>query len=831
MLFAILVWMLGVMKAKLNRAFTVLTGWMGRARELVSRISGREPAPLMGLAVVAYVGVLAADWCFHDAANVARLICFSAFQVREFVWFLSFWLLGVWLVRSLPWGMGGAVFVGVFLMHCERHCFSKGREFARSLPTEEPVVCRVTGEVRGVPQLLGERGKAAGCRFRLWVSCVEGCPKGAATGFQMLVHWNGAAPGCGDVLRFRAQVRRIAGPRNPFQFDAASFYMREGVWAEALVLNGLNAEVLSPGEGMRFPVLVERVRSVLCEHLRIGLEDRVQTHSLLSSMMFGVHGDSLMEVREYFRDTGTLHLFAVSGLNMTMLGAMLAAALRLAGARGRFLELVVFLVVVLYAIATGMGASSLRAILMGCLVLVGRWISRPALLINSLGAAALISIVEDTNAVFRIGFQLSFGLVLGLALFGRPVASVIASLVTPDELVPRPLWKDWQWRRIRVWKPVAVAMAASIGSWISVLPWSVFLMHQITPIAMLVNLVVVPMAFVNLALGFASLLCAPFLALEHHALSGVAPLRGIVTRLNAGNGWIVDRLMSVVKGASEVPYGNVWIGYPFRKRPDFLVFDVGDGGAVLLNDGRESWLLDCGSVVFANSVVVPAMQGYGVGTIAGLILSHGDSAHLGGIDLLHNRIRIRSVLHSGLKDRSPVWRKFEQRRVIDGNPVMPVVAGDVLATGEVSHLEVLYPPDGLRAALADDKCLVLRWRTKFGSVLYTADSGFTAERWLLEHRRSSLKSDVWVRGVHESDLSGTDDFVNAIEPRLIVVSDTRRRFSSPGIDEWVRRWRDAGLRVWTQRECGAVEGFVEKGGLRCVGFLRENCLLPLRPLK
>ena len=817
------------MKAKLDEAFTVLTGWMGRTREFVSRFYGREPAPLMRLAFVAFAGVLAADWCFRDDAKVVRLICFDAFQIREFAWFVVFWFLGVWLVRGMRFCVATAVFLSAFLLHCERHCLSRGRDFARSLPIDGPVVCSVTGEVSDVPQLLDEKGKGAGCRFRLWVSCVEGYPHGTAT--KMLVHWNGAAPGCGDVLRFRAQVRRIAGPRNPFQFDAASFYTREGVWAEALVLNGLNAEVLNPSEGFRFPVVVAQVRSVLCEHLRIGLENRLQTHALLSSMMFGVHGDSLMEVREYFRDTGTLHLFAVSGLNMTMLGAMLAAALRLAGARGRAVELVVFLMVVSYAIATGMGASSLRAILMGCVVLVGRWIARPALLINSLGAAALISIVENTNAVFRIGFQLSFGLVLGLALFGRPVASVIASLVTPDELVPRPLWKEWQWRRIRIWKPVAVAMAASIGSWISVLPWSVFLMHQITPIAMLVNLVVVPMAFLNLALGFISLLCAPLVALEQFVVSGTVVFRGLVARLNAGNGWIVDRLLSVVKSGSEVPYGNVWVGDPFRRRPNFVVFDVGEGGAVLLNDGPESWMLDCGSLVFERSVVVPAMQGYGVGTIAGLFLSHGDSAHLGGINFLSDRIRICSVLHSCLKDRSPVWRKFEQRRVIDGNPVIPVVAGDVLSTGDGSQLEVLYPPAGLRATLADDKCLVLRWCTRFGSFLYTADSGFTAERWLLEHRRSSLKSDIWVRGVHESDLSGTDDFVNAIEPSLIVVSDTRRRFSSIGIDEWVRRWRGAGLRVWTQRECGAVEGFVEQGGLRCIGFLREKCLLPMPPLK
>ena len=79
------------MKAKLDVAFTGLRGWMARALEFVSRISGREPAPLMRLAFVAIAGVFVADWCFRDAANVAKPFCLGASEFRESAWFLAFW--------------------------------------------------------------------------------------------------------------------------------------------------------------------------------------------------------------------------------------------------------------------------------------------------------------------------------------------------------------------------------------------------------------------------------------------------------------------------------------------------------------------------------------------------------------------------------------------------------------------------------------------------------------------------------------------------------------------------------------------------------------------
>ena len=800
-------------------------GGMKWILDSATRGVSREPAPMMSFALAAIAGIMSADWWFGGELDAGLLTNLNGFAARHAAMFCASAAGGLWLASRRRRYSHAAVFFTALYLHLERDCFSRGRDLSHAFADDYPAVCGLTGEVSSVPRLLCESQRKEGCQFRFKVHELETeglCSEG---GFELLVYAQASPPRCGDTLRFRAQVRRFPRPRNPGQFDAASFHRREGLWLQAIVPRGVLLKVLRKQVGFTFAESIERLRDSLSEHLRIGLEERWQTHALLSSMVLGMQSDSLLEARDSFVKTGTLHLFAVSGLNMTMLGTMLIVVLRVFGLNGRVADLAVFFLVLVYAVATGLGPSSSRAVMMAAMVMVAGWISRPALLVNSLCAAALGSLLFDTNVLFGAGFQLSFGLVFGLAVVGRRLGAVLSRVFNPDELVPRALWKNWQWRRIKYWKPCGLALAASISSWVSILPWSVFLLHQLTPVSLLVNLVVIPIAFLNLSLGFTSLLCAPSIFGEQVLGMPGGFSRNLVARVNSCNGWLADLLLRVVEDASALPCGNFWLRDPFRLIPEFCVLDVGEGGAIFLSDGLEQWLVDCGSGVFTKSVVVPALRCYGVNAIEGLILSHGDSAHLGGAAVLEHKIRVGSVIHSCLEDRSPVWRKFEQNWQGKGNQVFELAAGDRLQTRGGACIEVLYPPADLQVPVADDSCMVLRWCSGFGSILYTADSGFSAERWLLDHRRSDLKSDVWVRGVHSNDVSGTDEFIAAVEPQLVVVSESRSAYPGSAIEDWAAHCRELGLRVWRQRDCGAVEGFGSPGGRRCSGFLGGSCLL------
>jgi ComEC/Rec2-related protein len=586
---------------------------------------------------------------------------------------------------------------------------------------------------------------------------------------------------------------------------------RQGIWIQALVRDAMDAEILEHGRSWRIGMMGPALSQAIAAELRRGIEDRPQTHALISSMVLGIHGDGLLEAKPAFRDTGTLHLFAVSGLNLTMLAGLLGLVLRGLRVGPAVAPWGVLPVLGAYAVATGLGPSCIRALVMSVIVVLVPWVNRPAVALNSIGAAAVFLLLWNSNTLFEAGFQLSFVLVLALTLVAPRIGAFFERWAYPDALLPRRLWSSFQERRVRYWRPFAAGIAASLTVWIASVPWSLTLFHQITPVALIANLVAVPLAYVNLALGFVSLMLAP--------LGAVSPW---LNRLNAS---VAEGLYCFVDFASRVPGGHIPLASPWERRPEVLCFNFPGGGGVLLSSGDKACLVDCGSETQARAVVLPALRSFGMGRIDALLLSHGSAPYIGGAITIYEALRPDLVLEGVLKDRSRSRREFRQWLGARGKFPDVVRAGDRFGFGTEASLEILFPPDSSGGSLAQDKGLVLRWRAPGYSLLYTAAAGFPTELWLLEHCPEKLRADVWIRGWHPREMTGTDDFVRSISPRVIVLMAPRIANDPDGVERWVERRRKEGISVFSQKRCGAVLGYGRGDGIEFRSYLgRESAL-------
>ncbi|NBV86115.1 MAG: DUF4131 domain-containing protein [Verrucomicrobia bacterium] len=746
----------------------------------------RPPAPLFFLALSAGLGVAVAD------AASTPLAVSMGLTTAAFTWGWLCPITGSAMRRLL---LGLLVLNSAAGLHYRRHILSPSIFPVPGLMQSTPSAVSLTGRVLTVP----DDAK----RFRLAVQ--TSIPSDLLpAGCEMLLHWKGVPPECGDLVRCRAQVQPIAPPRNPGQFNAAQFFMRRNLWMEAVVHRDADGEILLPNTRWQIQTWAARCAQAVSQQLRRGIEDRPQIHALISSMVLGVHAGSLMEMRPWFRDTGTLHLFAVSGLNMTMLAAFLAGLLRIVCVPPRLGALVALPVLLAYGLTTGLGSSCVRALVMSLLILGSEWIRRPAVVLNSLGGAGLLLLFGDGNTLFDGGFQLSFGIVLILALGVRPLTERLHQALEPDCLLPKRLWQPWQKRLLAVGRPVAEALAVSFSAWLAAIPWSIWLFHQLTPVGILANLFAVPIAFVNLALGFLAVFCAP--------LGPATPA------LNRANAWVAGRLLDIVQFAEKIPNGHWAVGNPFARQPSLVAFDCGNSGALLLRGSRSRWLLDCATESQARSILIPALQLYGVQELNGLVFSHGDAAYLGGAIEIQAALKPKTVVESCLEDKSVVRKNIRQWFAVQNIPVRSVSAGDILESNEAQTLEVLYPPSGLPLGTAEDKGLVLRLITPHWKVLYTAEAGFPTERWLLANTRSKLHADVWLRGTHTREFTGTDAFVEAVGATLVIVSNSRTHSQRAANQAWARRQRNRGTAVWLQQECGAVEAW-ETPHLRFRAFL------------
>ena len=340
--------------------------------------------------------------------------------------------------------------------------------------------------------------------------------------------------------------------------------------------------------------------------------------------------------------------------------------------------------------------------------------------------------------------------------------------------------------------------SVSLAAWIGSLPLILWYLHLVTPISLLANLVVVPIAFFVLAVALLSLITTPLL-----------PWVAIV--FNNANWTLATLVIGIVHLFAQIPGGHFYVGEPDwggRISAKMTVLDLGAGAAVHVRVNGHDWLVDCGSERSYERIVREYLHWAGVNRLTGLVLTHGDSQHIGGVTQLLSDFPRVSLIDNPAPDRSLIHRRLSRIAPgLEGRGRKPAE----LAAGDNFHLSrdviahVLFPPRGFAGATADDQALVIRLSIAPGtSVLFMSDNGEETERALLSNA-SDLQSDILVKGQHSSGISGSAPFLDAVRPRLIIATSRDFPEHERISEDWAEQLRARGIKLFRQDETGAVE--------------------------
>jgi beta-lactamase superfamily II metal-dependent hydrolase len=266
-------------------------------------------------------------------------------------------------------------------------------------------------------------------------------------------------------------------------------------------------------------------------------------------------------------------------------------------------------------------------------------------------------------------------------------------------------------------------------------------------------------------------------------------------------------VIALVQWFAQLPGSHYYVTEPhWPKRLDakITVLDVGAGAAVHLRVPGANWLFDCGSSRDYERVLRPYLHAAGINRINGLLLTHGDSLHIGGAENLLRDFASALLIDNPTADRSTVHRRlreiFPSRRVNLLN----------LKPGEDFHISsnvtgrILFPPADFIATTADDQALVVQLCVKKTKILFMSDSGDATEKSLIKSR-VDLRSDVLIKGQHHSSNSGSDNFLDAVQPRVIVATSRDFPQQERIPDEWWLRLQERRIKLFRQDETGAVE--------------------------
>jgi len=737
----------------------------------------RQRLPFLPLVGLAALGITASDWL--------------ALSLWVWLTLLGAALLGFAVFRNHERARFGAFAVLVASVFAITHLWqdrdAPAAYLAQQIGSGTPLV-EVTGTVANKPRVFSER--SASFSLRVEEILLEG--QTWRTPITILVRWPGAPPAYGDKFRLTGVLQNLPPPRNPGQFDFAAWAARQGNYSQLEISHPYDAHLLARDQGSPLLAMALRLRESMAQRLSAGIDDPVVS-DLILAMVLGDTSTMPEAIQKEFRGTGTFHLFSVSGLHVGILSVILWYILRTFSVPQSIAAFIIIPALFFYALMTGFQAASVRSAIMASIMLAGFFFNRQPILLNNLCAAGFLILLFDPNQLFNAGFQLSFTVVAIILLLAKTFTTTFKKPFQPDPFIPNKLLNRWQIFVMRRGYALAGLVAVSLAAWMGSLPLTLHYFNLISLSALPANLIAVPLSFGIMAIATLSL-----------GISFVSPWAGEI--FNQTNWLLTKGLLAIIHFFAGIPSSYLYLAPPQDKGPlaEIVVFDAGSGGATWLQSRGKAWMIDAGSVRFEESPLLPFLRQKGRMNLDGLIISHGDAAHIAGAAQLLEDCPPRLVIDSALNDRSAHRDRFQKALAARHQPKSIYRAGDRLRISDTTTLHVLYPPSGIANSLADDKALVLRFDIGNTCILFMSDSGAHTERWLLENSPEELRCDILVKGLPRSGPSGEAEFLDAVAPQAIIASSTTFPAGELIPDQWAQSVAARGIRLYRQDLTGAV---------------------------
>ncbi len=594
----------------------------------------------------------------------------------------------------------------------------------------------------------------------------------------------------GERWQLTVRLKMPYGTSNPHGFDLEAWMLERRINASGYVREmpapqRIQAQAHTPA------AWIAAARTAVRERILTTLSDAPYA-GVIAALVVGDQRSILHDQWRAFTRTGVNHLLSISGLHVTMIAALagwlVASVWRRLPRRAERLParqaglVAAVLAAFGYALLAGFQVPAQRTLFMLIVLALALWGRREPRPFGALIVALFVVLLMDPWAVLSAGFWLSFGAIAAIlwVSFGR--------VALPAKL--------------RGWVTVQGAVTLALA------PVLFLLFHQVSLISPLANAVAIPLvSWLITPLALLGVLVPP---LWHVAawlmewlgmgLAWASHLPLAVATLPAPAGWVT--VLALI--------GTVWMllprGFPLRVlglmlwlpllfplrdaiAPDHFraeVIDVGQGTAVLVRTANHALLYDTGAS-FADSdsgerIIVPFLRASGVGELTGLIVTHDDNDHSGGMRSVLRDIPTGWLLH-GMPASSPL---------LEGLPFARRCVRGQRWSWDGVQFEMLNPRFSAYAETRrrdNDYSCVLRISSGRHSLLLTADGERRTELELIESGQLAPVS-VLLAGHHGSLTSSIPEFVAATRPEFVVFTQGyRNRYGHPH-PQVVARFRD-----------------------------------------
>lgn len=655
-------------------------------------------------------------------------------------------------------------------------------------------------------------------------------------------------PEFGNSIVFESTIRSVQNFMNPGAFDYKKFLRLRGIYGTAYS-DIRNITILKDKDRPDlFSKLIRKIENIRSEFYYFIMDhtDESRTAVILASLITGKKELISPDMRELFSKAGISHLFAISGLHLSIVGLLffcifyrvlsLMPAYLIAGKSKKIAGILTLVPLICYSIFSGFSPSTQRALIMTIVLMISFLSEKEKDILSSLSIAGILILMIDSAAFFSISFQLSFMavafIVCGISLLKKHLYFFNTKLLTS----------------LGLW--TGVTFFAGLGT----LPLTAHYFHIVSAITLISNFIFVPVSgFVVIPLGLVSLACFSFFPLFAtyilHVCNQIILFSIVCSEALVSIPYSWSRVFSLQWLEIAVIYmGFVSIYFAFNGRRkvsvvilalSFLlvicnfsndrlkekpntgliisIIDVGQGSSALVETPEgKNILVDGGGISDISTfdtgrfIIAPFLWQKKMGSLDYVILTHPESDHLNGLIYILKNFKVHTLIKNADEKNTNAYKMLIQTCSKKNIRIWePSILENQLNLGKV---RLLFLDSGYSAASNDqnNNSLVFKVIYKDFSMLFPGDVLLHREESLTAGESFELHSDIMLSPHHGSSTSSGKFFLDKVRPKSVIISCGRHnRYNFPH-DEVLKRYNEKGIGIFRTDTDGAV--FISSDG-------------------
>ncbi len=609
-----------------------------------------------------------------------------------------------------------------------------------------------------------------------------------------------------DQWHLRVTLKRNNGYQNLGGFDYEQWLFYKQIDATGYVRSSINNKLIKPNNGLSINKFRQNIKQTLSKFL-----NKLQFGGVLNALVIG---DRTL-ISEYnwalFKATNTTHLSVISGLHIGLISGFVflftgflwrqcakctlrAPALVI----GSYFGLISALI---YALIAGFSIPTQRAFIMAGVVFLSIIFRRYHTIWQLYGMALLLVLIINPLSIFSVGFWLSF-YVVAIIIYGASqhknrhwiVRLIYIQLLI--SLATMPLIA-WFFNSGSILSPIANLVAIPIFSFIST-PFALIgaiSAHLQLPLLATLSFDIANQSLIILSVLLEYLQSFNFNQWHYTQVSSAEMLLLIITilitilpsALKLRRIAIVLLLLIIFHPSEKITKGSAVV----------TILDVGQGLANVVRTQNHTLLFDTGSDYpsgfnMGDAVVIPYLRSKQIQYLDKIIISHGDNDHIGGLNSVlkaFNVLEIHTSVPNKIQATTTLCKKGRHW-----------IWDDVL-------FEILNSDDNFKD---NNASCVLKISTHSHSVLLSSDIEKKAEKYLISTQKDKLPSNILISPHHGSKTSSSDEFLEALSPKWVVVSSGyKNRFNHPA-KVVVNRYKNHNINILNTSCSGQIEIFLGK---------------------